>query len=100
MSCNYELNPACFLAAPGLAQQAALRNTKVRLDLLTDRILVVGKGIRRGICHTVHLYAKANDHDKIKYWDVNNLYGQKMPQKSRVNNFKWVKNFLNLIKAL
>ena len=79
----YELNHACFLAVPGLAWQAALRNTKVRLDLLTDidRILVVEKGIKRGICHTIHLYAKANDHDKnkesshIKYWDVNHLYG-------------------------
>ena len=32
----YELGPARFLAAPGLAWQAALKKTKVKLDLLTD----------------------------------------------------------------
>ena len=32
----YELDPALFLAAPGLAWQAALKKTKVKLDLLTD----------------------------------------------------------------
>ena len=32
----YELDPAKFLSAPGLAWQAALKNTKVKLDLLTD----------------------------------------------------------------
>ena len=31
-----ELDPTRFLAAPGLAWQAALRKTKVKLDLLTD----------------------------------------------------------------
>ena len=64
-------------------------------------LLRVEKGVRRGICHTIYLYAKANnkymkDHDKnkessnLKYWDVNNLYGWTMPQKLTVNNFKWV----------
>ena len=32
----YELDPAKFLSAPGLAWQAALKKTKVKLDLLTD----------------------------------------------------------------
>ena len=32
----YELDPVHFLSAPGLAWQAALKNTKVKLDLLTD----------------------------------------------------------------
>ena len=48
-------------------------------------LLMVKKVIRRGICHTIHQYAKANnkyikDYDTNKvssylnYWDVNNLY--------------------------
>ena len=32
----YELDPAKYLSAPGLAWQAALKKTKVKLDLLTD----------------------------------------------------------------
>ena len=32
----YELDPAKFLSAPGLAWQAALKENKVKLDFLTD----------------------------------------------------------------
>ena len=32
----YELDPAHFLSATGLACQAALKKTKVKLDFLTD----------------------------------------------------------------
>ena len=44
----YELDPARFLSAPGLAWQAVLQKTKVKLDLLTDinMLLMVQKGIR------------------------------------------------------
>ena len=46
----------------GLAWQAALKKTKVRLDLLTDTdmLLMVEKGIRGGVCHSVYRYEKAN----------------------------------------
>ena len=87
----YELDPAKFLSAPGLAWQAALKNTEVKLKLLTDidMLLMVEKGIKGGICHAIHQYAKGNnkymlDYDKnkessyLKYWDVNNLYGWAM----------------------
>ena len=58
----YELDPAHFLSAPGLAWQACLKKTGVELELLTgvDILLIVEKGIRGGICHTIHRYAKAN----------------------------------------
>ena len=51
----YELDPAKFLSAPGLAWQAALKKTKVKLDLLTDidMLLMVEKVIRGGICHSI-----------------------------------------------
>ena len=44
----YELDPAHFLSAPGLAWQACLKKTKVNLELLTDAdmLLMVEKGIR------------------------------------------------------
>ena len=65
--------------------------------------LMVEKGIRGGICHSIYQYAKANnkymkDYDKnkessyLQYWDVNNLYGWAMSQKLPVNNFEWIKD--------
>ena len=47
----YELDPAKFLSAPGLAWQAALKETKVKLDLLIDIaiLLIAQEGIRGGI---------------------------------------------------
>ena len=51
----YALDPAHFVSA-GLAWQAALKKTKVKLDLLTDTdmSLMVEKGIRGKICHVVY----------------------------------------------
>ena len=101
----YHLDPVKFPSAPGLAWQAALKKTKVKLDLLTDidMLLMVEKGIRGGICHSIYRYAKANnkymkDYDKnkessyLQYWDVNNLYGWAMSQKLPVNNFEWIED--------
>ena len=44
----YELNPARFLSASGLPLQAALKKTKMKLDLWTDFdiVLIVEKDIR------------------------------------------------------
>ena len=43
----YKLDPAKFLSSPGLAWEAALKNTKVKLDPLTDInvLLMVEKGL-------------------------------------------------------
>ena len=59
----YELDPAHFLSAPGLAWQSCLKKTEVELELLTDvdMILMVEKGIRGGICHAINRYAKASN---------------------------------------
>ena len=59
----YELDPAKFLLAPGLAWQKALKRTEIKLELLTDifMLLMVKKGIRGGICNAIHRYAKANN---------------------------------------
>ena len=59
----YELDSAKFLSSPGLAWQAALKKTKVKLDLLTniDMLFMVEKGIRGRICHSIYRYVKANN---------------------------------------
>ena len=58
-----ELDPAHFLSLPGLAWQTGLKKTNIELELLTnyDILLMVEEGIRSGICHSIHRYAKANN---------------------------------------
>ena len=59
----YELDPETILSPPGLAWQAALKTTGVKLELLIDidMILMAEKWIRGGICHAIHHYAKVNN---------------------------------------
>ena len=47
----------------GLAWQAALKKTEVKLELLSDidKLKKVEKGIRGGRCHTIDWYGKANN---------------------------------------
>ena len=63
---------------------------------------MVEKGIRLGICHAIHRFAKANNkcmnnYDKnkessyIQYLDANNLHGWAVSQKLPVGRFKWKK---------
>ena len=64
---------------------------------------MVEEGIRGGICHSIHRYAKANNKymknynnneelSYIQYLDANNLYGWAMSKKVPVNGFKWIDN--------
>ena len=102
---EYELDPAHFLSLPGLAWQACLKKTNIELELLTDydMLLLVEEGIRGGICHFIHRYAKTNnkyiknsnnneESSYIQYLDANNLYGWAMSKKLPVNGFKWTDN--------
>ena len=59
----YELDPVHFLSAPGLAWQACLKKTDVKLELLTNvnMLLMVEKGIKGRICQVMHKYVKANN---------------------------------------
>ena len=102
---EYELDPAHFLSLPGLAWQACLKKTNIELELLTDydMLLMVEEGIRGGISHSIHRYAKANnkymkhynnneESSYIQYLDANNLSGWAMSKKLPVNGFKWINN--------
>ena len=66
-------------------------------------LLMVEKGIRRGIYREIHWYATTNnkylkDYDRnkeslyLKCWDVNNLYGWAMSQELPVNRFEWIED--------
>ena len=60
---EYELDPAHFVSLRGQAWQACLKKTNIELELLTDydMLLMVEKGIRGEISHSIHRYAKANN---------------------------------------
>ena len=101
----YELDPAKFISVLGLAWQAVLKKTIVELDLLTyiNMLLMIKKGIRGVICHSIFWYEKANNKYMKSYsknkewsylqdWDVNNLYGWAMFQNLLANNFEWVED--------
>ena len=64
---------------------------------------MVEEGIRGGIYHSIHRYAKANnkymknynnneESSYIQYLDANNLYGWAMSKKLPVNGFKCIDN--------
>ena len=102
---EYKLDPAHFLSLPGLSWQACLKKTNIELELLTDydMLLMVEEGIRSGICHSIHRYAKANNKymknynnneepSYIQYLNANNLFGWAMSKKLPVNGFKWTDN--------
>ena len=85
---SHKLDPSYYITLPSFSWDAALKTTKIELDLLTDyeMLCMIEKGIRGGISMISHRYAKANnkymnDYDEKKdssyiiYEDANNLYG-------------------------
>ena len=101
---NYNLDPAHYYTAPGLAWDAALKVTEVELELLSDMdmLLMVEKGIRGGVSMISNRYGKSNKYmgDKfvaselskyIVYLDANNLYGWAMSKLLPTHSFEWMK---------
>ena len=102
---NYELDPAHYYTAPGLAWDAALKVTDVNLELLSDidMLLMAEKGIRGGVSMISNRYGKANNKymgnkfnsnepsKYIQYLDANNLYGWAMSKPLPTHGFKWMK---------
>ena len=86
---HYGLYPAWYFSASGLAWDAALKITKIQLELLRDpdMLLMIESSIRGGTARISRRQAKANNEymgDEfnpakkskfISYLDTNNLYG-------------------------
>ena len=101
----YNLEPAHYYTAPGLAWDAALKVTEVELELLSDMgmPLMVEKGIRGGVPMISNRYGKANNKymgnkfvasELSKYiacLDANNLYSWAMSKPLPTHGFKWMK---------
>ena len=58
---TYKLDPARYITAPGMSFDAFLKQTKVWIDLLSDKEMVdlIEKGLRGGISMASHNYARA-----------------------------------------
>ena len=67
----YGLDTSYFLSSPGLAWQACLKKTEVKLEL-TDihMLLMIEEGIRSGMCESIDRCAKANN-KYMKNYDKN-----------------------------
>ena len=100
---NYNLDPAHYYTAPGLAWDATLKVTEVKLELLSnmDILVMVEKGIRGGVSVISQRHGKSNntymgdEFEKpstyITYLDANNLYGWAMSKPLPTHGFKWMK---------
>ena len=102
----YQLDPCQYYTSPGLAWDAMLKMTGVKLQALddVDMYLFCEMGKRGGVSTITKRYAQANnqymgkDYDKSKPnnylmdWDANNLYGWAMSQFLPVDGFQWCAN--------
>ena len=99
----YGLEALHYYTLPGLAWDAMLKITKVKLDLISDpnMYMMIENGIRGGISTVMKRHAESNhkylsNYDKskvsqfIEYLDANNLYGWAMSQKLPVRDFRWM----------
>ena len=101
---HYGLDPAWHFSAPVLAWDAALKITKVQLELLSNPnlLLMIESGIRGGIASISHRHAKDNNEYMgtefdpaeeskfISYLDANNLYGRAMSKQLPTSGFEWM----------
>ena len=103
---EYDLDPAHFLSAPGLALKACLKKTQVKLELLADMnmLLMFEQEIRGGLCQSVLRYATANNKYMsnyckkqistfLQYLYANNLYGYAMCKKLPIGDLNGQKNY-------
>ena len=80
---EYKINPLYCVSLPGYTYQCALRYTKIKLQTLQDKdlILLIENNIRGGISSVMgDRYVKSDENKKIQYIDATNLYGFSMSQ--------------------
>ena len=100
---QYQLDLFRFISLPQFSWNAALKFTKVKIDLFTDpdMYLFIENSVRGGLCQQSVKHVRANNsacpdynpsepESHILYVCANNLYGFAMSQKLPLRNFRWV----------
>ena len=106
---NYQLDPLHYYTAPGLAWDAFLKKTEVKIELIkdVDIYLFFEEMKRGGISMISNRLGEGNNkyfknYEKLKeenpdlvskyiaYWDCNNLYGVAMSMMLPLKKFKWL----------
>lgn len=102
---NYSLDPTYYFSTSGLAFDAALKFTKVELELFdsVEMYNFVESGLRGGVSVISKRYSKAENiythpdkdfKNKLQTYllmiDVSNLYGYALQKPLPINNFEWV----------
>ena len=100
---TYGLDPAHYWSLPGYSWDACLKQTKVELELLTEKnaqmYLFIESAIRGGVSMIAHRHAVANNGvgsditkpaSYLAYWDANNLHGWAMSQSLPTGRFRWL----------
>jgi len=99
---DHKLDCLHYYTLPSLSWSAALKFTKVQVELLTDseQYLMIESAMRGGISQISHRFAEANNElaggynpslpkGFITYLDANNLYGWAMSQPLPIGDFKF-----------
>ena len=107
----YGLDPTHYITLPSFAWDAMLRQTNVRLELITDMdmYLMAERGIRDGMTQVSNKHVTANNkymgnHDAtkqssyIQYLDAK-IYGQAMSLPLPYGSFEWSEE-MNTVKEI
>jgi hypothetical protein len=110
---TYGLDAADFITAPGLAFAAALKISKIEIQLLQDidMVLFFEKGLRGGICQVSCKHAVSNspysenfdpnrDTKEILNVDANGLYASAMTSPLPYGDFKWIEDLNDLFERI
>jgi hypothetical protein len=96
---DHKLDPLHWIGLPGYSWNAALKHTKVELQLLTDpgQFLLIESAMRGGVSVVSHRLAEANlepDAEGMRYFlcyqVMCNLYGYAMSQSLPQKGFEWL----------
>jgi hypothetical protein len=92
---HYELDPAWYVTLPSLAWDAALKLTKVEMELISDHeiVMLLMRCIRGGISTILHRYAQANNKYMVVPFNACADEQLAKPIKKAISTaYDWIKN--------